>query len=40
MLKDFVFITGNPNKLSWLNKFIGHEVESVDIDLDEVQSLA
>ena len=39
MLKDFVFITGNPNKLSWLNKFIGHKVESVDIDLDEVQSL-
>jgi inosine triphosphate pyrophosphatase len=39
MLKDFVFISGNPNKLSWLIKFIGHEVKSVDIDLDEVQSL-
>lgn len=38
-MKDFVFVTGNKHKLKWLEEFIGHKVDSSDIDLDEIQEL-
>lgn len=38
-MKDFVFVSGNINKVRWLEKFLGQKVEHKKLDLKEVQSL-
>ncbi len=38
-MKDVVFITGNQAKADYLAKYLGHPVEHVKLDLDEIQSL-
>lgn len=38
-MKDSTFVTSNEHKLKWLKRFMGHEVASSDIDLDEIQEL-
>lgn len=38
-MKQPVFITGNQNKADFLAKHLGHSVEHVKLDLDEIQSL-
>ena len=38
-MKDVVFITGNQAKADYLSKYLGHPVEHVKVDLDEIQSL-
>ncbi len=38
-MKDVVFITGNQAKADYLAKYLGHPVEHVKIELDEIQSL-
>ncbi|HLC91552.1 MAG TPA: non-canonical purine NTP pyrophosphatase [Candidatus Saccharimonadales bacterium] len=39
MSKDFVFVSGNPNKVKYLEKFLGQKVEHHNLDLPEIQSL-
>jgi non-canonical purine NTP pyrophosphatase (RdgB/HAM1 family) len=38
-VKDLVFITGNTNKVLYLSKWLGIELDHQKIDLDEIQSL-
>lgn len=38
-MKDVVFITGNQKKADYFAELIGHPVEHVNVDLDEIQSL-
>ena len=38
-MKDVVFITGNQAKADYLAKFLGHSVEHMKVELDEIQSL-
>jgi non-canonical purine NTP pyrophosphatase (RdgB/HAM1 family) len=38
-MKEAVFITGNQKKADYLSKYLGHPVEHVKIDVDEIQSL-
>ena len=39
MPKYPVFITGNQKKADYLSRYLGHPVEHVKVDLDEIQSL-
>ena len=38
-MKDAVFITGNQKKADYLSKYLGHPVDHIKVDLDEIQSL-
>lgn len=38
-MENIVFITGNQKKADYLAAYLGHPVEHVKIDLDEIQSL-
>lgn len=38
-MKDFVFVTGNQDKITLLEKFLGVNVSHQELDLPEVQSL-
>ncbi|HEY4488904.1 MAG TPA: non-canonical purine NTP pyrophosphatase [Candidatus Paceibacterota bacterium] len=38
-MKDVVFITGNQKKADYLGELLGHSIDHVKIDLDEIQSL-
>jgi len=38
-MKDVVFITGNQDKADYLSKYLGHPVEHIKVELDEIQSL-
>lgn len=38
-MKDVVFITGNQKKADYLSELLGHKVDHVKVDLDEIQSL-
>lgn len=38
-MKDAVFITGNQKKADYLSKYLGHTIDHVKVDLDEIQSL-
>jgi inosine triphosphate pyrophosphatase len=38
-MKNVVFITGNLNKVKYLEKYLDHPVKHVKLDLDEIQSL-
>lgn len=38
-MKDVVFITGNLNKVKYLEKYLDHPVKHIKLDLDEIQSL-
>lgn len=38
-MRDAVFITGNQKKADYLSKYLGHPVDHLKVDLDEIQSL-
>ena len=38
-MKKVTFITGNQKKADYLARYLGHHVEHIKIDLDEIQSL-
>lgn len=38
-MKKAVFITGNQKKADYLSKYLGHSIEHIKLDLDEIQSL-
>lgn len=38
-MTNITFITGNQNKANYLAKYLGHPVDHVKLDLDEIQSL-
>jgi inosine triphosphate pyrophosphatase len=38
-MKDFVFVSGNQQKVEWLEEFLGEKVEHHKLDLIEIQSL-
>jgi XTP/dITP diphosphohydrolase len=38
-MKDVVFITGNQKKADYLTVLLGHPIEHVKVDLEEIQSL-
>ena len=38
-MTNVTFITGNQSKADYLSKYLGHPVDHVKIDLDEIQSL-
>jgi non-canonical purine NTP pyrophosphatase (RdgB/HAM1 family) len=38
-MKDFVFVTGNLDKVHWLEVFLGTAVNHIKLELDEIQSL-
>ncbi len=38
-MTTITFITGNQNKADYLAKYLGHPVDHVKLDLDEIQSL-
>ncbi len=38
-MQSVTFITGNQSKADYLAKYLGHPVEHVKLDLDEIQSL-
>jgi non-canonical purine NTP pyrophosphatase (RdgB/HAM1 family) len=38
-MTNITFITGNQNKADYLAKYLGHPVDHVKLDLDEIQSL-
>ncbi len=38
-MRSLIFITGNQRKADYLSKYLGHTIEHVKIDLDEIQSL-
>ncbi len=38
-MKEAVFITGNEKKAEYLSKYLGHPLEHVKVDLEEIQSL-
>lgn len=39
VMKDFVFVSGNKNKVHWLQVFLGQPVQHHALDLTEIQSL-
>lgn len=39
LLPPFVLVTGNPGKLAETRRVLGREVESIDVELPEIQSL-
>lgn len=39
-MNTITFITGNQNKADYLAKYLGHPVDHVKLDLDEIQSLS
>ena len=39
MTKDAVFITGNQKKAEYLSRYLGHPVERIKVELEEIQSL-
>jgi len=38
-LPDFVLVTGNPGKLTETRRILGRPIDSIDVDLPEIQSL-
>ena len=38
-MRDFVFVTGNKDKITMLESFLGYSVQHHDLDLSEIQSL-
>jgi len=38
-MKEVYFVTGNQKKADYLSALIGHEIEHVKVDVDEIQSL-
>ena len=38
-MKDVVFITGNAKKAEYVSKYLGHPIEHLPLELDEIQSL-
>lgn len=38
-MKNVVFVTGNLNKVKYLEKYLGHPVKHVKLELDEIQSI-
>lgn len=38
-MTNVTFITGNQNKADYLAKYLGHPVDHIKLDLDEIQSL-
>jgi non-canonical purine NTP pyrophosphatase (RdgB/HAM1 family) len=38
-MANTTFITGNQNKVDYLAKYLGHPIDHVKLDLDEIQSL-
>jgi inosine triphosphate pyrophosphatase len=38
-MKDVVFITGNQKKADYLGELLGHPIEHIKVDLEEIQSL-
>ncbi len=38
-MTNITFITGNQNKADYLAKYLGHSVDHLKLDLDEIQSL-
>ena len=38
-MKPVTFITGNLNKVAYLEKYLGHPIKHINIHLDEIQSL-
>ena len=38
-MTNITFITGNQNKANYLAKYLGHPVDHLKLDLDEIQSL-
>lgn len=38
-MKDVVFITGNQKKVEYLAELLGHPIEHMKVDLEEIQSL-
>lgn len=38
-MKEVVFITGNQKKADYLSELLGHPIEHMKVDLDEIQSL-
>jgi inosine triphosphate pyrophosphatase len=38
-MKPVTFITGNLNKVAYVEKYLGYPVKHISIDLDEIQSL-
>ena len=38
-MKEVTFITGNLNKVKYLEKYLSHPIKHVKLDLDEIQSL-
>ncbi len=38
-MSDFIFVTGNTDKVKMLEKFLGQEVKHHNLDLTEIQSL-
>jgi len=38
-MENITFITGNQNKSDYLVKYLGHSVDHLKLDLDEIQSL-
>jgi non-canonical purine NTP pyrophosphatase (RdgB/HAM1 family) len=36
---DFIFVTGNMDKVHWVEKFLGQKIEHHKLDLDEIQDL-
>lgn len=38
-MQSITFITGNPKKADYLEKYLGFPIEHTKLDLDEIQSL-
>jgi len=38
MSSNVTFITGNQSKADYLSKFIGHQIDHIKLNLDEIQS--
>jgi inosine triphosphate pyrophosphatase len=38
-MKPVTFVTGNQNKVKYLEMYLGHPIKHVKLDLDEIQSL-
>ncbi len=38
-MKPVTFITGNLNKVAYVEKYLGHPIKHININLDEIQSL-
>jgi len=38
-MKDAVFVTGNQKKADYLGQLLGHPIEHMKVDVDEIQSL-